>query len=126
MSDDPRRNENAEMRTRVSGSAVGVLAALALSIAGCSTYQDDLARSQRAFEENQHETALAILRLLVLHAGKVLTHDQILKEIWNHGRNIDYLRVYMRQLRKRIEVDPHNPQYIVTLPGVGYQLLTED
>jgi two-component system KDP operon response regulator KdpE len=71
-------------------------------------------------------TEFAILRLLVLHAGKVLTHDQILKEIWNHGRNIDYLRVYMRQLRKRIEVDPHNPQYIVTLPGVGYQLLTED
>jgi len=71
-------------------------------------------------------TEFAILRLLVLHAGKVLTHDQILKEIWNHTRNIDYLRVYMRQLRKRIEIDPHNPQYIVTIPGVGYQILTAD
>jgi two-component system KDP operon response regulator KdpE len=71
-------------------------------------------------------TEFAILRLLVLHAGKVLTHDQILREIWNHTRNIDYLRVYMRQLRKRIEIDPHNPQYIVTIPGVGYQLLTAD
>jgi two-component system KDP operon response regulator KdpE len=50
----------------------------------------------------------------------------MLREIWNGRRNIDYLRVYMRQLRKRIEVDAHNPQYIVTVPGVGYQLLTAD
>jgi two-component system, OmpR family, KDP operon response regulator KdpE len=71
-------------------------------------------------------TEFAILRLLVTHAGKVLTHDQILRDIWNGRRNIDYLRVYMRQLRKRIEVDAHNPQYIVTIPGVGYQLLTDD
>src|SRR5580704_6958544 len=71
-------------------------------------------------------TEFSILRLLVLHAGKVLTHDQILREIWSHRRSIDYLRVYMRQLRKRIEVDPHNPQYVVTVPGVGYQLLTSD
>jgi two-component system KDP operon response regulator KdpE len=71
-------------------------------------------------------TEFAILRLLVTHAGKVLTHDQMLREIWNGRRNIDYLRVYMRQLRKRIEVDAHNPQYIVTVPGVGYQLLTAD
>lgn len=71
-------------------------------------------------------TEFAILRLLVTHAGKVLTHDQILRDIWSGGRNIDYLRVYMRQLRKRIEVDAHNPQYIVTVPGVGYQLLTTD
>jgi two-component system KDP operon response regulator KdpE len=71
-------------------------------------------------------TEFAILRLLVMHAGKVLTHNQILGEIWNHGRTIDYLRVYVRQLRKRIEIDPHNPQYIATIPGVGYQLLTDD
>jgi len=71
-------------------------------------------------------TEFSILRLLVTHAGKVLTHDQILREIWSHRRSIDYLRVYVRQLRKRIEVDPHNPQYIVTVPGVGYQLLTAD
>jgi two-component system, OmpR family, KDP operon response regulator KdpE len=71
-------------------------------------------------------TEFAILRLLVTDAGKVLTHDQVLRDIWKHRRNVDYLRVYMRQLRKRIEVDPHNPQYIVTVPGVGYQLLTAD
>jgi two-component system KDP operon response regulator KdpE len=71
-------------------------------------------------------TEFAILRLLVTHAGKVLTHDQILREVWAQGRNVDYLRVYVRQLRKRIEADPHNPQYLQTVPGVGYQLLTED
>jgi two-component system KDP operon response regulator KdpE len=71
-------------------------------------------------------TEFAILRLLVMHAGKVLTHDQILLEIWGGRRNIDYLRVYMRQLRRRIEIDPHYPQFIVTIPGVGYQLLSAD
>ena len=71
-------------------------------------------------------TEFAILRLLVMHAGKVLTHDQILREVWAHRRNVDYLRVYIRQLRKRIETDPHNPCFIVTVPGVGYELVTED
>jgi two-component system KDP operon response regulator KdpE len=71
-------------------------------------------------------TEFAILRFLVTHAGKVLTHSQILQEVWGNGRNIDYLRVYVGQLRKRLEIDPHNPQYVVTIPGVGYQLLTAD
>ena len=44
----------------------------------------------------------------------------------SNRRNVDYLRVFVRALRKRIEVDPHNPQYIVTVPGVGYQLLSVD
>jgi two-component system KDP operon response regulator KdpE len=55
----------------------------------------------------------------------VLTYDQILGELWNHDRGIGYLRVYIAQLRKRIEIDPYDPRYIVTYPGVGYQLLTE-
>jgi two-component system, OmpR family, KDP operon response regulator KdpE len=70
-------------------------------------------------------TEFAILKLLVIHAGKVLTHDQILGEIWNHNRNIDCLRVYIAQLRKRIEIDPYAPRYIMTYPGVGYLLLSE-
>lgn len=65
-----------------------------------------------------------LLRALATHAGKVLTHDQILQEIGGEPGNLDYLRTYIRQLRKRIEVDPHKPHYIVTVPGVGYQLLT--
>ncbi len=71
-------------------------------------------------------TEFAILRLLAIHAGKVLTHDQILREVWGQNRTVDYLRVYLRQLRKRIEADPHNPRYVVTVPGVGYQLQPAD
>lgn len=71
-------------------------------------------------------TEFAILRMLVLYAGQVLPHDQMLREIWNRRRNIDYLRVYMRQVRKRLEIDPANPQYILTVPGIGYQLQTSD
>jgi two-component system KDP operon response regulator KdpE len=55
-------------------------------------------------------TEFAILRLLVMHAGRVLTHDQIPQGTWAHRKSVDYLRVYMRQLRKRIEPDPHNPR----------------
>jgi two-component system KDP operon response regulator KdpE len=82
--------------------------------------------SRGAADVRLSPTEFSILRLLVTHAGKVLTHDQILGEIWSHARSIDYLRVYIRQLRTRIEIDPHNPEYIVTVPGVGYQLLTAD
>jgi two-component system, OmpR family, KDP operon response regulator KdpE len=71
-------------------------------------------------------TEFALLRLFVTHAGKVLTHDQILREIWARSRNVDYLRIYVRQLRKRIEPEPHDPRYIMTIPGVGYQLATAD
>jgi two-component system, OmpR family, KDP operon response regulator KdpE len=69
-------------------------------------------------------TEFALLQLLVKHAGKVLTHDQILREIWGDGRDVETLRVYIRLLRQKLETDPHNPRYLVTEPGVGYQLLT--
>jgi two-component system KDP operon response regulator KdpE len=66
-------------------------------------------------------------RLLVLlgqNAGKVLTHRQILKEVWGpgHAEETHYLRVYMAQLRRKIEADPARPQLLVTEPGVGYRL----
>jgi len=71
-------------------------------------------------------TEFAILRLLVTHAGKVLTHDQILRECWKGDKEIEHLRVYIGQLRKKLESDPHNPRYVITIPGVGYQLLSAD
>jgi two-component system, OmpR family, KDP operon response regulator KdpE len=69
-------------------------------------------------------TEFAVLQFMVRHAGKVLTHDQILREIWGQGKDIEHLRVYIRLLRQKLEADPHNPRYLVTEPGVGYQLLT--
>jgi len=65
-----------------------------------------------------------ILRQLVIHAGKVLTHQHLLREAWNGSNDIDvqYLRVYVRQIRQKIEQDPERPRFIVTEPGVGYRL----
>jgi two-component system KDP operon response regulator KdpE len=67
-----------------------------------------------------------ILRLLVQHAGKVLTHQHILRQIWPGSADVQYLRVYVRQLRLKIEKSPDQPQYILTETGVGYRLRSTD
>lgn len=67
-----------------------------------------------------------ILRMLVQHAGKVLTHKFLLKEVWGNADDVQYLRVYVRQLRQKIEVTPDQPQYITTETGVGYRLREAD
>jgi len=71
-------------------------------------------------------TEFEILRLLWKNAGKVVTHRQILKEIWgpNSVEHTQYLRVYVGHLRKKLEEDPQAPALIVTEPGVGYRLLS--
>jgi two-component system KDP operon response regulator KdpE len=63
-----------------------------------------------------------LLRLLVQHAGKVLTHKFLLNELWNDLTDAQYLRVYIRQLRQKIESDPERPQYVLTETGIGYRL----
>lgn len=63
-----------------------------------------------------------LLRLLVAHAGKVLTHRFILKEVWGGETDIQYLRIYIRQLRQKIEAVPERPRHILTETGVGYRL----
>jgi two-component system KDP operon response regulator KdpE len=63
-----------------------------------------------------------ILRILVQHAGKVLTHHFILKQIWGDSTDVQYLRVYVRQLRQKIEKTPDQPHHITTETGVGYRL----
>lgn len=65
-----------------------------------------------------------LLELLVRHAGKVLTHHFILKDIWGptHTGDVQYLRVYAGQLRQKIEVSAAQPRFLVTEPGVGYRL----
>lgn len=67
-------------------------------------------------------TEFELLHRLLLYAGKVLTHRSLLQEIWGpeYGEEADYLRVYIRQLRVKVEADPSHPQYIQTEPGVGY------
>ena len=72
-------------------------------------------------------TEYALLRLLVQHAGKVLTHRQILKEVWGpqYVDETHYLRVYFGQLRQKLEENPAMPRLIVTEPGVGYRLVAD-
>ena len=67
-----------------------------------------------------------LLRLLVQHAGKVLTHKFLLGELWEELVDAQYLRVYVRQLRQKIEADPERPQYVLTETGIGYRLRAPD
>ncbi len=67
-----------------------------------------------------------LLRVLVQHAGKVLTHKFLLGELWDDLTDAQYLRVYVRQLRQKIEADPERPQYVLTETGIGYRLRAPD
>jgi two-component system KDP operon response regulator KdpE len=65
-----------------------------------------------------------LLHILAAHVGLVVTHDQLLKDIWsgNQRDNIQYLRILVRKLRQKIETDPNHPRLLVTESGVGYRL----
>jgi len=67
-----------------------------------------------------------LLRILVQHAGKVLTHKFLLGQLWDDLTDAQYLRVYVRQLRQKIEADPERPHYIITETGIGYRLRAPD
>lgn len=68
-------------------------------------------------------TEFALLAQLVTHAGKVLTHRQLLQRVWGpeYGDEAEYLRVYVQRLRRKIEPEPTSPRYLITEPGVGYR-----
>jgi two-component system, OmpR family, KDP operon response regulator KdpE len=91
----------------------------------------DLAK--RVVTVDDHEVKLTpkeydLLRVLVTHAGKVITHQHLLREVWGPGsvHETHYLRVYIGQLRQKLEPDPAQPRYLLTEPGVGYRLRMED
>ncbi len=67
-----------------------------------------------------------LLRLFVMHSGKVLTHQHIMREVWGGATDVQYLRIYVRQLRQKIEADPERPLLIQTEAGVGYRLRRDD
>jgi two-component system KDP operon response regulator KdpE len=92
--------------------------------------QDDLKVNfaQRKVSVGNHEITLThteycLLTELVLNSGKVLTHTYLLEKIWGPEYNMEnqYLHVYIRRLRRKIENDPSDPHFIITIPGVGYQ-----
>jgi two-component system KDP operon response regulator KdpE len=97
----------------------------------CGHIQVDLARrivTRHGEPVKLTPTEYALLRLLVQHAGKVLTHRQILQEVWGkeYVDETHYLRVYFTQLRQKLEVDPTLPTLIHTEPGVGYRLYCKE
>jgi two-component system KDP operon response regulator KdpE len=99
----------------------------ALQVIELGNLRIDLAR--REVLQDGHEihltpTEYKLLTLLARHAGKVLTHRQILKEVWGpaYGAQTHYVRVHMAELRKKIEGDPARPTLIITEPGVGYRM----
>ena len=72
-------------------------------------------------------TEFKLLSVLAAQGGKVVTHSQIMKEVWgrHHEDDTHYLRIYMRQLRHKLEKDPAEPRFLLTEPGVGYRLASE-
>jgi len=90
---------------------------------------DLAARIIRRAGAEVHLTAreYSFFKLLVQHRGKVVTHRQILRELWgpNAEDNTHYLRVHMTHLRQKLEADPHTPRHLKTDAGIGYRLLTE-
>jgi two-component system, OmpR family, KDP operon response regulator KdpE len=92
--------------------------------------QIDLARRQvtlRGEEVHLTPTEYKLLVTLVKYAGRVVTHRQLLHEVWGpaFGQQTQYLRVHMQQLRKKLEAVPAHPRYLRTEPGVGYRLMDE-
>jgi two-component system KDP operon response regulator KdpE len=73
-------------------------------------------------------TEFKLLAYLAANAGRVLTHQTILAHVWDpaDADHVEYLRVYMRQLRRKLEDDPEQPQYLVTEPGVGYRFMADE
>jgi two-component system KDP operon response regulator KdpE len=79
------------------------------------------------FEVHMTPIEYRLLGVLVANSGRVLTHPYLLREVWgpSHSQSTQYLRVYMGNLRQKLEADPAQPRHIVTETGVGYRLLTE-
>ena len=73
-------------------------------------------------------TEFRLLAYLAANAGRVLTHRSILAHVWDpaDADHVEYLRVFVRQLRKKLEDDPEQPQYIINEPGVGYRFMADE
>jgi two-component system, OmpR family, KDP operon response regulator KdpE len=90
---------------------------------------DLLHRKVQVGDRDVHLTPIEykLLTALVRHAGKVVTHQHLLREVWGpaHTEQAHYVRVYMAHLRHKLEVEPARPRYLLTEPGVGYRLASE-
>ena len=124
------------------GRAIAIAVCSGLLLAGCAVEpmsgnvdaaatSDDLSVDlvRRLVKRGTEDIKLSpkeydILEQLAIHAGKVLTHKHLLREVWR-DESVDpqYLRIYVRQLRQKIEADPSTPRHVLTEPGIGYRLV---
>ncbi len=100
---------------------------IASTLLMCGDIEIDFARRMvkvRGEQVSLTRTEYALLRELALNANRVMLHRDLLGEIWGpeYLDDIDYLRAYIRYLRRKLEVDPSNPRHILTFPGIGYML----
>lgn len=104
-------------QTTLSGASVVRLGGCAVDLGAKSVVKDGLPVRLTA-------TQWRLLEVLCRHAGRVVTSQQLLKEVWGpgHREQAHYLRIYVRQLRQRLEADPAHPSYLTTETGVGYRL----
>jgi two-component system KDP operon response regulator KdpE len=100
------------------------------AVFGVGDLEVDLAKRQvfvRKAEVHLTPITYKLLVVLVQNAGRVVTHRQLLKEVWGPNTdNTHYVRIYMKQLRHRLEDDPSRPRYLITEPGVGYRLVASN
>jgi len=97
---------------------------------GSEALQIDLAQhrvTQNGVEVHLTATEFKLLAYLARNAGRVLSHQAILARVWGleNSERVEYLRVYIRQLRLKLEVDPEHPRYIINEPGIGYRFLLD-
>ncbi|GAC1422338.1 MAG: response regulator transcription factor [Ktedonobacteraceae bacterium] len=126
----PFSNEELQARVRACLRRVGVAGQLYERDVETLRSEDgnismDIARRQVRVSDQEVRltpTEFELLRQLLLYAGRVLTHRSLLQAVWGpeYGEEADYLRVYIRQLRLKVETDPSRPKYILTDPGIGY------
>jgi two-component system, OmpR family, KDP operon response regulator KdpE len=120
-----------ELLARIRTALRGVLTEENNPVIGSGDLQIDLsARTVRKNNEPVKLTATEykLVSLLAQHEGKVLTHQYLLREVWGPGylNQTQYLRVFIAQLRKKIEKDPNRPEYIKTESGVGYRFIAKE
>ena len=118
----------ARIRVALRNAARGELGSSQFSVGELTV---DLVRRQvlvRGQEVHLTPIEYKLLATLVKHAGRVITHRQLLHEVWgpNSSDQTQYLRVYMGQLRHKLEQNPSRPQFLTTEPGVGYRLKTPE
>ncbi len=118
-----------ELTARIRVALRNLLPGQAAPVIDIGELQMDLAQRHTTMAGSELRltpTEYEVLKYLAVNAGKVVTHKQLLVQVWGNdfSPDVQYLRVYIGQLRKKIEPDPSQPRYILTEPGVGYRLVT--